>query len=45
MRQDVQEGGGISVQDRTARKTGTPVSDAQKQEMMKKAQAASGSRP
>ena len=40
MRQDVQDGGGVAVQDRTAHKTGAPITDAQKQEMMKKAQAA-----
>src|ERR1044071_2337123 len=39
MRQDVQDGGGVAVQDRS-RKVGAPMTDAQKQEMMKKVQAA-----
>ena len=40
MRQDVQDGGGVAVHDGASRNTGAPTTDAQKQEMMKKAQAA-----
>jgi len=39
MRRDVEDGGGVAVQERTGRQT-SPISDAQKQEMQKKAEAA-----
>ena len=40
MRQDIQDGGGVAVQDRSTRKTSGAPTDAQKQEMQKKAEAA-----
>src|SRR5436853_3849107 len=45
MRQDFQDGGGVAVQDRSTRKTGGAPTDAQKQEMQKKAEAAGAPGP